>query len=143
MSRDLTQAYKIIRQFEGCRLHAYQDSVGVWTIGFGTTLGVHPGQTITPAQAESLLEIDVQHRAAQLAGWIHVPVTDNMMSAMISLAYNIGMGGIYHSRMLADLNGGAPKKQVAQDFMSWIHAGGHVVQGLVNRRKEEMAIFLA
>lgn len=141
--RDLTQAFKMIRAFEGLRLHAYQDSGGVWTIGYGTTLGVHPGMVISATQAESLMEIDVRHRADQLAKWIHVIVSDNQMSALVSLAYNIGMGAIFHSKLLADINAGLPKKKCAEDFGSWIHAGGQVLPGLVRRRKEEAAIFVA
>lgn len=143
---DLTEAFKILRQYEGLKLTSYQDSVGVWTIGYGSTMvnGAHvtPGMRCTMAEAESWLEADVNVRAAKLAEWIHVPVTGHMLSAIISLAYNIGMGAIYHSRMLADLNAGRDKQVVANDFMSWIHAGGHVVQGLINRRRQEVAIFL-
>lgn len=141
--RDFTECYKMIREFEGCKLHAYQDSVGVWTVGFGTTLGVHPGMVITLAQAENLMEIDVQHRASQLAAWIHVPVTDRQMDALVSLAYNIGLMGVYHSRLLADINVGLAKQECAKDFMSWVHAGGRVLSGLVTRRKREAEIFVS
>ncbi len=141
--RDLTKCYKLLREFEGCVLHAYQDSVGVWTIGYGTTLGVHAGMTITLAQAEHLLEIDVQHRAAQLAIWVKSSITDNQMCALISLAYNIGMKAIFHSKLLADINSGMPKEVCAHDFMSWTHAGGHILPGLVNRRKAESEIFVS
>ncbi len=141
--RDLSSCYRLIRLFEGCKLHAYKDSVGVDTIGYGTTVGVHPGMAITQQQAEHLLEMDVAHRAAQLATWIHVPVSDNQMSAIISLAYNIGMHAIYHSRLLTDINAGQPKAVCAKDFLSWTHAGGRVLPGLTNRRKAEAAIFVS
>lgn len=141
--RDLGKAFGMIRQYEGFRARAYQDSVGVWTIGYGTTAGVHSGMVITQAQAETLMEMDVKHRAEMLASWIQVPVTDNQMSAMISLAYNIGMLGIHHSRLLADINAGLSKQQCAKDFASWVHAGGHTLPGLVARRKAEAAIFVS
>lgn len=141
--RDLGKALGMLRQYEGLRLRAYQDSIGVWTIGYGTTLGVHPGMVITKEQAESLLEIDVKHRAELLGSWIHVPVTDNQMSAMISLAYNIGMKAIHHSRLLTHVNAGLSKKECAKDFMSWVHAGGQILPGLITRRKAEAVIFIA
>jgi lysozyme len=146
MSRDLSQAYGLIRKWEGCRLTAYPDPAtggAPWTIGYGSTVGVHPGMHITLAQAESLMEMDVQHRSAQLSQWIHVPVSDNELCAIISLAYNVGLGAVYHSQLLADLNAGKPPKAVSQDFMHFIHAAGHVMQGLVNRRKDEISIFLS
>jgi len=50
---------ELLKQFEGCRLTAYQDSVGVWTIGFGTTTGVKEGQTISQVKAEEYLRFDL------------------------------------------------------------------------------------
>jgi GH24 family phage-related lysozyme (muramidase) len=143
MDRNLSKAYGLIRLFEGLRLKAYQDVVGVWTIGYGTTAGVHPGMVITRDQAEAMMQQDVQARAKMILNWISVDVTDNELSAMISLAYNIGLVGFHHSHLLADLNAGKDKRIVAADFMAWVHAGGHVVPGLVTRRKEETQVFLS
>ncbi len=140
--RDLTLCYALIRRFEGCRLKAYQDQVGVWTIGYGTTEGVHSGMVIDQQTAESLMEKDVQYRAQLLTEWITVPVSDNEMDAMISLAYNIGLHAFHRSHLLFNLNSGHPKLQVADNFLSWIYAGGRVNQGLVNRRGVERSTFL-
>lgn len=139
---DLTKAFELIRKFEGLRLHAYQDSVGVWTIGYGTTDGVHSGMIITAALAESLMEADVKQRAAMIESWLEVNVTGNEMSAMISLAYNIGMKAFHHSEVLTFLNDGQTKEACAKQFMNWVHAGGKILPGLVTRRAAEKAVFL-
>jgi len=142
--RDLSKAYALIRLFEGCVLHAYQDVVGVWTIGYGTTDGVRPGMVIDKETAELMMEKDVQHRLSVIGDWITAPqVTDNEISAILSLVYNIGLKAFHHSQLLYHLNSGDPKAEVAQHFMSWIHAGGRIIPGLVNRRKAEMAVFLS
>lgn len=136
----------LIKGFEGLRLTAYQDSVGVWTIGYGTTaaagVGIKPvaGMKITEAQAEAYLRAAVDKFAAQIKPLIHVPVTDNQFGACVSLAYNIGPGAFATSSVLRKLNDG-DYPGAASAFALWNKAGGHVLQGLVNRRAAEAALF--
>lgn len=140
---DLTQAAKLIEHFEGCVLHAYQDSVGVWTIGYGTTKDVRPGQVCTKEQAIEWMMRDV-NECAELVQKICTPaLNNNETSALVSLAYNIGLTALKNSTLVRDLNAGETKLQVADHFMDWVHAGGRVLQGLVTRRREERLIFLS
>jgi len=147
---DLSKAFSMIKQYEGLRLKAYPDpaSGGVpWTIGYGTTdingLPVRSGMVCMPEQALAWMESDASKMATKIQGWLERTVTDNEMSALISLAYNIGLGGLYHSQVLADINDGLAPKVCADAFMHFIHAAGKINQGLINRRKEEMAVFLS
>jgi lysozyme len=144
---DLSKAFALIRKFEGLVLHAYQDSVGIWTIGYGTThidgRPVTAGMTCTREQAESWMEGEATECANKIRAWLKHPVTDNEVSAMISLSYNIGQSALYHSSLLASINAGQPKQVSASHFMSWVHAGGHILPGLVTRRREEEAVFLS
>ncbi len=148
--RDLTKAFSMIRQFEGCVLKAYPDPISgnqPWTIGYGTTVvngkSVMSGMVCLQAQAEAWMEADAAIRAAKIDSWLTKPVNDNQMCAMVSLAYNIGLGGLYHSQLLSNLNAGMGIKLCAEDFMHFIHAGGRIVTALIGRRKAEMALFLS
>lgn len=140
-------ALDLIKEFEGLRLETYRDSVGVLTIGYGTTaaagVGINPqpGMTITQAQAEQYLRAGVEKFAAQIRPMIKVPVTPNEFGACVSLAYNIGPGAFTRSSVLRFLNAGS-KDIAAQKFALWNKAGGKVLAGLTRRRAAEAALFL-
>lgn len=131
----------LIKSFEGYRAHAYQDSVGVWTIGYGTTHGVQPGQTITEPEALHRLTGTVEAMADVLATAIHVPVTQNQFDACVCFAYNVGTGAFTRSTLLRNLNAGE-YAAAAEQFLRWTHAGTQVLPGLVRRRQAERALFL-
>lgn len=137
----------LIKEFEGFRAKAYRDSVGVWTIGYGTTaaagVGVtpHEGMTITKAEAERYLKVTVDKFAAQILPKIKVPVSDNQFAALVSLAYNIGPGAFAKSTVLRLLNAG-DVSGAADAFRMWNKAGGKVLAGLTRRREAERALFL-
>ena len=137
----------LVKSFEGLRLEAYRDSAGVLTIGYGTTaaagLGITPvpGMRITEAGAESLLAEGLAKFAAQIRPLIKVPVNANEFGACVSLAYNIGPGAFGKSTVLRRLNAG-DRAGAAEAFAMWDKAGGHVLPGLVRRRKAEAALFL-
>lgn len=123
-------------------MHAYKDPVGIWTIGFGSTKGVHPDMVITQDEAIKLLLDDVKYRADHMSQKIRTFVTNNEFCAMLSLAYNIGMGSFYGSTLLKKLNAKVEKHIVADEFLKWNHAGGKVLPGLTRRRKAERELFL-
>ncbi len=137
----------LIKRFEGCKLTAYQDIVGVWTIGYGITegagVGIKPakGMTITQDQAEDLLRLAVDKFAAKVDELITAKVNANEFGACVSLAYNIGPSGFAKSTVLRELNAGR-KDKAAAAFRMWNKAGGIVSKGLVNRREAELALFL-
>lgn len=107
-----------LKSREGVRLTAYLDSVGVWTIGWGHTLGVKQGDQITPEQADAFLRADIQSHAAPILAAIKVPVTENERDALVSIAFNIGVGAFKGSTFLRLLNAG-DRKGCAEAIMMW------------------------
>ena len=135
-------AAPFIAQFEGCSLTAYRCPAGVLTIGFGHTgKDVYEGETITQAEADDLLAEDLGKFARQIAPLVEVKITEGQFIAMLSLAYNIGIGNFRRSSVLRLTNAGA-KLQAAQSFLLWNRAGGQVLKGLVRRRKAESREYL-
>lgn len=144
----LTPALAIIKRWEGCKLTAYQDVAGVWTVGWGTTViagkPVQPGQTITQAEADALLEQGVRGKGAQVLGLLPMAAEwkPNQVAALVSWAYNVGAGALEDSTLRKRLLAGEdPAKAVAEELPRWNKAGGNVVEGLVRRRADEVRLF--
>lgn len=132
---------RMIEGFEGYSATAYPDpgtGGAPWTIGYGHTKGVQPGQTITRAQAEAYLKEDLAWAQDAVRRNVHVPINQNQFDALVSLTYNLGANG--YPGLLAKLNAG-DYKGAQQMFGEYVHAGGRVLQGLVNRRAKEAALF--
>lgn len=129
----------LIKQFEGCRLRAYQCSAGVWTIGYGHTAGVRQGQTITQAQAEEYLKQDCRKFENYVNNKAYVPVTaqlnQNQFDALVSFAFNCGQGN------LKTLCAGRSTAQIAAALPKYNKAAGKVLSGLVRRRVAEQKLF--
>ncbi|MGJ3251504.1 MAG: lysozyme [Elainellaceae cyanobacterium] len=132
---------RLIKSFEGLRLEAYLDPVGIWTIGYGTTSGVRPGMEITAAEAEDLLKRDLRRFEAAVSRNVKVPINDDQFSALVSFTYNVGEGALASSTLLKLLNQG-DIRGAADQFLRWNKAGGRVLAGLTRRRKAERALFL-
>lgn len=131
----------LIKSFEGCRLEAYQDIVGIWTIGYGhVSADVHPGLTITQAQADDLLAKDLK-RFEDGVSALCPQVNENQFSALVCLSYNIGLSNLKSSTLLKKLNVG-DVSGAADQFLVWDKAGGKPVAGLLRRRQAERALFL-
>jgi lysozyme len=126
----------LTEQFEGCSLTAYPDVKGVWTIGFGHTGGVAPGQTCTQEQADEWLRLDIQGAVRAVQTLVKVPLTQDEFNALVDFVFNVGSGNFAASTMLARLNLGDYAGAAAQ-FERWDLAGGNVIQGLLNRRIAE------
>ena len=125
------------------RLTAYQDQVGVWTIGYGHTgPDVTAGLTITIAEAQALLAQDVSSAAACVNTAVAVKLTQQEFDALVDFVFNLGTGAFKGSTMLRDLNAGDFANAAAQ-FDLWDRAGGAVVAGLLRRRQAEAALFEA
>ena len=131
----------MIKSFEGLRLKAYQDAVGVWTIGYGTTRGVRPGQEISEAQAEALLKTDLTRFERDVNQAVRVSINDNQFAALVSFTYNVGSGALRSSTLLRKLNS-RDIYGAANEFPRWNRAGGRVLAGLTRRRNAERALFL-
>jgi lysozyme len=131
----------LIKEFEGCRLEAYQDSVGVWTIGYGHTRGVTEGMTCTQEQADKWLDKDVCGAESAVMFWVEVALSSLQFDALVSFVYNLGPTKFRGSTLLQRLN---ERKYVhaADEFLRWNKAGGKVVAGLTRRRQAERELFL-
>jgi lysozyme len=141
-------ALDTIQQFEGLKLKAYKDSVGIWTVGFGNIFNLDTGNPIKEGDeisletAERWLKIEVDNLQAKMRKVITVPLNDNQWTALTSLAYNIGFGAFKRSTLLRLLNAGASKEEVAKQILRWNKAGGKEVKGLTNRRQAEFNLFI-
>ncbi|HEV2680662.1 MAG TPA: glycoside hydrolase family protein, partial [Rhodanobacter sp.] len=135
---------KLIEGFEGGPyLNAYPDPAtggAPWTIGYGHTGGVTPGEHITQAQAEQFLKDDLKSAENAVRNSIHVPITQNQFDACVSLAFNIGGGGFANSDVAARINAGN-YSGAQQAFGEYNHANGKVLEGLTRRRAAEAALF--
>jgi lysozyme len=125
-----------IATWEGYVGTAYQDIVGVWTVGFGTTEKVKQGQTIDPVTALQRKLSDVQKFEGALKQCVKVPLHQHEYDAYLSLAYNIGPTAFCNSTLVRKLNAG-DYAGACQEILRWNRAGGKVVKGLDNRRKAE------
>ena len=134
-----------IKQFEGFSATAYQDIVGVWTIGYGTTVingtKVYEGLTCTEEQAHEYLATDVQDYLSVVEKAIKVPLNQNQVDSLASFAYNLGCTALVKSTLLRKLNAN-DVVGAAAEFLRWNKAGGKEVRGLTRRRIAERDLFL-
>ncbi len=131
---------EILKYFEGCKLTAYQDSVGVWTIGYGHTKGVYDGMTITQDQAEQMLLSELEEYEGYIENMVTVPLTQNQFDALVVWVYNLGPTNFKNSTLLKELNAGN-YNAAGQEITRWNKAGGKVLAGLVKRREAEAELF--
>lgn len=132
---------ELIKSFEGLRLKAYKNKGDVWTIGWGTTLNVHEGDVITQMQAESFLNRDILDFEKKIRALLTVSVNQNQSAALISFAYNVGVGNLTKSTLLKLVNQGRFEDAAAQ-FDKWVNANGKPLPGLIKRRQAEKQLFL-
>lgn len=133
-----------IKQFEGLELHSYQCQAGVWSIGYGTTgPDIGPGMLITKEEADRLFERDLAFFEQGVRDCLKVQVNQNEFDALVSFAYNVGLGAFGSSTLLRLLNDGSSRAIVASEFLRWIKADGKPSEGLKNRREKEKQLFLS
>ena len=136
----------LIKHFESLRLKAYQDSVGVWTIGWGHTGlsaddgSVFSGQLINEIEAEKLLIKDLKVFERGVEKLVKVDLTSNQFSALVSFAFNLGETNLRNSTLLKKLNNNDPFGS-SNEFKKWNKAGGQRLAGLVRRRLSERNLF--
>jgi lysozyme len=131
----------LTRSFEGLRLWAYQDSGGVWTIGYGHTgPEVHAGQRITEPEAENLLRVDLGAAIECVRRAAKVALTQGQFDALVDFCFNVGRGNFLGSSLLRLINAGE-MANAAKQFGLWVHAGEREVPGLERRRAAEARLF--
>jgi len=139
------QGIAFIKQAEGLRTRAYQDSAGVWTIGYGHTAGAgeprpKAGMTITREQADAILMRDLAVYEKAVQGAVKVPLNDSQFAALTSFCYNVGAENFQNSTLVRKLNAG-DYDAVPGELARWVHSKGQKVQGLVNRRAAETGLW--
>lgn len=144
MTRNInTAGLDLIQEFEGCRLRAYPDpgtGGAPWTIGYGHTgPEVHPDSVITHDQADKYLEADL-HRFEDGVSRLAPKCTDNQFAALVSFAYNVGLGNLSGSTLLKRHNAGDYAGARAE-FCKWDHMNGRVSSGLERRRGAEAMLY--
>ena len=135
----------LLRKFEGCELDAYQDSVGVWTIGIGHTSAAGTpfpvkGMTITSAEADELLAHDLRGIESDISSCVTVNLEQYQFDALISFVFNLGIGNFRKSTLLKKVNAGNFTACPAE-FLKWGNAGGKPCAALLHRRHSEAALF--
>jgi lysozyme len=134
------KGHDILKYFEGCRLTAYQDSVGVWTIGYGHTKGVHSGMQITQAEAESMLLEELVEYQGYIDDLVEAPLNQEQFDALVVWVYNLGPTNLRTSTLLKRLNTGN-FEDVPNQIKRGDKAGGKQLAGLTKRRAAEAAHF--
>ena len=141
-----------IKKHEGLRLEAYQDSVGIWTIGYGNIrykdgTRVKKGDRITKQRADELFDYFVMLFATQVDDLVISDVKQNQFDALVSLAYNIGIGGFRTSTVLRRVNNNPADIAIADAFMMWnkgtIDGKRVALKGLSNRRRDEVKMYFS
>lgn len=148
MSRPINEdGLKLVKQFEGKRLKAYRCPAGVWTIGYGHTKGVKPGDTISEDEADRLLADDMIDAGAEVGKCVKVALNDNQFAALASFVFNAGIGNLKVSTLLKRLNAG-DYDCVPSELAKWIKASDPKtgkkasLPGLVRRRAAEGELWL-
>ena len=133
----------IIKQFEGCKLTAYQCPAGIWTIGWGSTgAGIKKGVKWSQAYADARLDEDIERFKSGVDSLVTVKLNKNQLDALTSFAYNLGLGALKRSTLLKVLNAGN-FNEAANQFLRWDKANGKTLSGLTRRREAERNLFLS
>lgn len=132
----------LLKKFEGCKLKAYKDPVGIWTIGYGHTSAageptVTEGLIITQEEAEAILKRDLVKYEKPVASLVKVELTQNQFDVLVDFAYNAGVGNLKTSTLLKKVNA-SDFEAVPTELMKWTKAGGKELPGLVRRRQAEV-----
>lgn len=130
-----------LKEFEGFRRDAYRDVTGVLTIGYGHTgSDVREGDRLTTYAAEELLLMDLREHERAVRR-LKVAHTQGQFDALVSFAFNVGIGRLNRSALLKVIRNGGSKAQITHEFKRWVFAGGHRMPGLVKRREWEAKRF--
>ena len=136
----------LIKEFEGCKLKAYQCSAKKWTIGYGNTFyedgsPVLPGHAITQDKANKLFELIADEFASKVAKLVPSHITPNQFGALVSFAYNCGMINLQKSTLLKKVIANHNDPSIRAEFLKWNKAGGKVLAGLTRRREAESNLY--
>ncbi len=134
------EGISLIKKFEGCELKAYQDSVGVWTIGYGHTKDVKDGDEISAEMADIMLEEEMPEYEGYINDMVKVPLEQCQFDALVCWVYNLGPNNLRESTLLKLLNAG-DYHLIPSQIKRWNKAGGETLKGLIRRREAESLLF--
>lgn len=137
----LASAVSFIGQWEGLRTQAYRDIVGVWTVCYGETKGVRPGDRYSKAECDAMLAREVVSYEAALDRCMTAKVPAGMKIALVSWTYNVGAAAACRSTLVRKANAG-DLRGACNELPRWNRAGGRVIRGLTNRRLTERSMCL-
>ena len=131
-------ALEKIKAFEGCRLTAYQDAAGVWTIGYGHTKGVKPGDKFSQYWADDCLRQDIEAVEAQIEK-LDLTLSQPQLDALVSFVFNVGIGNLQNSTLLRYIREGRSENDIKRQWRQWVYAGNppRPLPGLIKRREWE------
>ena len=133
----------LIKHFEGCKLKAYKCPAGITSIGYGHTGDdVHDGLVWTQQQADDALQSDLDRFEKGVESLVTVPLKQCQFDALVSFAYNLGLGRLKGSTLLKMLNDGR-YEGAADQLLLWVSRGTAYEKGLTLRRKAERSLFLS
>lgn len=134
----------LIKEFEGFRSHAYKDPVGIWTIGYGETRGVRPGQVVSEKEASRQLRSRVNNDYFPTIRALPVfdSLKQNQVDALTSFVYNVGPGGVAPGTGVGRALRAKEFRLAADRLLDWNRGGGRELPGLTRRRKAERELFL-
>ncbi len=137
----------LIKKFEGFRSESYQDSVGVWTVGYGSTMWpdgnkVQSGQKMTMLEAEKVMAWELDRKGKVIISALPTTIINqNQYDALLSFAYNLGVGALLKSTLFKKLKLNPNDESIRAEFMRWVNAGGKTLKGLKKRRKAEADLY--
>ena len=136
----------LIAKYEGCKLEAYLCPSNVWTIGFGNTRyednsEVEEGDKITKERALQLFDNILVKFVDGVSKLVTKPLTGNQFSALVSFAFNCGLGNLKSSTLLKKVNVNPKDSTIAAEFARWNKSNGKVLNGLTKRRKAESDLY--
>ena len=150
---------QLIKHWEGVRYRPYTCSARLFTIGVGHVLypaqGALPldqrdayplapedNRTFSKAEVDGLLSADLQRFEVGVARLFPVVLTQNQNDALVSFAFNLGLGGLQRSTLRSKVLRGETQ-EAADEFLKFVRGGGKILPGLVKRRNDERALFLS
>jgi len=139
--RTRTRGVELIKEFEGLRLDAYRDAVGVWTIGFGHTRTAREGMSVDRGEAHDLLREDLKWAENAVNQYVLVDLNQGQFSALVSFVFNVGVNAFISSTLLQVIND-EEFNYVPRELTRWVYAGGDSLKGLARRRVAEAALFM-
>lgn len=132
----------VIKNHEGYKMKAYKCPAGVWTVGFGSTVGVTEGMVVTEQQAIEMLRKHLVSVERDLNN-LKLAINQNQFDALVSFIYNIGFGAFLKSGILRTIRANANSPVIRTQFSEWVNGGGKRLPGLIRRRADETNLYFS